>query len=288
MVDKLSVKELEDILDKRGVAYNDCFEKSDLVAKVNSTEHLGTLPKDDIKKGGITQKNVTLGGLTCEVVQNCEDPKLVVILCHGFGANAADLVPLSRLIFQLHTDIKIQFVFPNAPISMGGSNLAWWNIDLQSMLMKFMTGQIQELFDQKPPGLDQAREKIDNLILELQSHTKLPLSKFIIGGFSQGAMLSIDTSLRLKEPPGAVCAFSGTIMCQPEWTALAKNRQGLCILQSHGSQDTILPYIIGVKLNEFLQKNGLNVEFVQFVGGHTIPPQALQKFMELLQKVLLK
>jgi len=44
-----------------------------------------------------------------------------------------------------------------------------------------------------------------------EDETGLPLSRFVLGGFSQGAMLATDVTLRLEDSPGALIIYSGTM-----------------------------------------------------------------------------
>jgi predicted esterase len=54
------------------------------------------------------------------------------------------------------------------------------------------------------------------------------------------------------------------------------------VLQSHGTQDPLLPQALGVLLKNGLEAAGVAVEFISFGGGHTLPPSALEAFVRLL------
>ena len=55
-----------------------------------------------------------IGGLTTRIV-GADDAPLTVVLLHGFGAPGDDLVPLADVIHA-----QARFVFPEAPIELGG------------------------------------------------------------------------------------------------------------------------------------------------------------------------
>jgi predicted esterase len=57
-------------------------------------------------------------------------------------------------------------------------------------------------------GLDEARKAVLAMVEQVQRDTGLPLSRFILAGFSQGAMLATDVALHLPESPAALCIFS--------------------------------------------------------------------------------
>jgi len=281
----LPVKQLRAILTNRGVDFYDCIEKADLVNKIRSTAHL----QNNKVRSLTTEKNVKVGSLLCTIVQNTTEPDLVVVLSHGYGANGKDLVPIAQVIMET-PELKnkpMKFIFPDAPLTLENGGLAWYPIDLQSLITRAMQGQLLQIANETPPGLTDAREKLSEMINVLKSQHNLPWNKFVFAGFSQGAILSIDLCFHIEEPIGALAIFSGSLVCSAEWQQLLSQRKpGTKVLQSHGTQDNIIAYQMGLLLNQCLSKgNCLEVEFVRFDGGHSIPPQALKKFSQLLVKL---
>jgi len=108
----------------------------------------------------------------------------------------------------------------------------------------------------------------------------------VLGGFSQGAMVTTDLALRQDEAPAALVILSGTLLAESEWRARAVRRKGLRVLQSHGRQDPILPFAEAVLLRDLLQESGLAVEFLPFDGPHTISEEALDRLGALLLSLL--
>ena len=93
----------------------------------------------------MNQQLETLGALKCRLVDDLPEgskPSLVVILCHGYGASGADLVPIGEeLLDQIPAlQDRIQFIFPEAPLSLDQLGLpggrAWWPIDMVKLLVK--------------------------------------------------------------------------------------------------------------------------------------------------------
>jgi len=235
-----------------------------------------------------------LGGLDCVVLPPEGDavPELCVVLCHGFGAPGTDLVPLAFDITDAaeHLSEKVQFVFPEAPLSLDDQGLyggrAWWPLDLNRVLNAIAQGQIRILRDASPPELPLARAKLEALVKDVQHQTKLPISRFVLGGFSQGAMVATDLALRLEESPAGLAIFSGTLLNEEQWRPLAPARRGLKVLQSHGRYDSMLPFIAAEWLRDMLLESGLDVEFIDFAGDHGIPPKALHRLAEMLSKLI--
>lgn len=57
------------------------------------------------------------------------------------------------------------------------------------------------------------------------------------------------------------------------------------VLQSHGTQDPLLPQALGTLLKSAFEAAGGKVDFISFDGGHTIPPAALTAFIKLLSSL---
>jgi phospholipase/carboxylesterase len=71
-----------------------------------------------------------------------------------------------------------------------------------------------------------------------------------------------------------------------EWIPLMKSRRGLPVLQSHGSADPLLPFVLSEQLRDLLVQAEVPVEWVPFRGGHEIPPVVLAKMGRFLAEVL--
>ena len=230
----------------------------------------------------------TLGGLRCVASQaTAGPPSLLVVLCHGFGAPGEDLVPLAPELCRQRPELEsARFLFPAAPLSLGwtgtGEGLAWWMIDVE----RLMAGGTSELRAEVPKGLPKARRMLRELVDVATRQAGLPLSRTVLGGFSQGAMLATDVALRLEEAPAGLCVLSGTPIAEAEWRRLAPARRGLGVLQTHGRQDPLLPFSLAEALRDLLAGAGMEVDFRAFDDGHTIPPEALGALGDFLARRL--
>ena len=99
-------------------------------------------------------------------------------------------------------------------------------------------------------------------------------------------MVATDVALRLEEAPAGLLIFSGSLISEPEWRKRAPSRRGLKVLQSHGTQDPLLPFERAVALRDLLIDAGLEVDFLSFEGGHTIPAEALERAADFLVRCL--
>lgn len=193
----------------------------------------------------------------------------VVVLLHGFGAPGEDLVPLWR---EVDAPREVRWVFPAAPLPVDelypGAR-AWWMIDLERMQRMLARSAVDELVREVPAGLAPARAAVDAVLDDVE-RTLRP-SSLVLGGFSQGAMVSTDVALRGERALAGLVLMSGTLLCDDDWRALAPKRAGLPVLQSHGERDPLLPFFLAEALRERLSDAGLPVRFTPFRGGHEIP-----------------
>jgi phospholipase/carboxylesterase len=191
-----------------------------------------------------------------------------IMLMHGFGAPADDLVPLAEVL-----DFQGTFSFPPAPLDLGPQffgGRAWWMLDPD-----VFEHPDRDRSEEIPDGLADARQQVIELVEKIDE----PL---VLGGFSQGAMLACDVALHTKRPLAGLVLLSATLIAAPEWRPLVSNRRGLRVFQSHGKQDPLLTYDGAEKLRDLLTEGGLAVEFHAFRGGHEIPPEVLRALDEFL------
>lgn len=233
-------------------------------------------------------------GLEVRVAQRTKGPpRAAVVLCHGFGAPGDDLVSLWGEVLERQPGLAdVRFYFPAAPLSLGGfgwgDSRAWWMIDLE-LLARLTQGDpdsLRAFRQQVPEGLPEARALLSGLVEELGRDTGLPLGKVVLGGFSQGAMLATDLALRLPEPPAGLVICSGTLLLEDQWRALAPQRKGLQVLQSHGRQDPLLAFSAAERLRELLAGAGLGVGFLPFDGGHTLTVEVVDALAGFLERQL--
>jgi phospholipase/carboxylesterase len=198
----------------------------------------------------------------------------VVVLLHGFGAPGDDLASLWRV---LRAPQGTRFVFPEAPLSLESLGMpegrAWWMIDIARFQRVRTPREVEELMSEVPAGLADARTAVISMLDDVDRG--LRPSKLVLGGFSQGSMLSLDVALRTDRPLAGVVVMSGALIAAKEWAPLAAKREGLPVIQSHGRQDPILPFVAAEKLRDMLVGARFAHTWVPFSGGHAIPPTAM-------------
>lgn len=209
-----------------------------------------------------------------------------VVLLHGYGAPGDDLAALWRV---LRVPRGTRFVFPEAPLTLpqyGSLARAWWHIDIEAIQRAASSGQVRDRSREEPAGLAEAHAAVNELLDHVQERLSVSPQRLVLGGFSQGAMLSCDVALRGGRALAGLVLLSGTLICSEVWSAAASARRDLPVFQSHGRRDEILPWEGAVALRELWQQAGVTLDFVPFQGGHEIPPVVLQQLGEFLTRIL--
>jgi phospholipase/carboxylesterase len=217
---------------------------------------------------------VTVGKLPC-LKREGDDEKSNVVLLHGFGADASDLFPLADF---LDPDGNWNFYFPEAPLEVpigpGWTGRGWFPISVRELEEGIDFTQV------RPPGLDASCELVYDLIFNLNSE------KLVLGGFSQGAMVSTEVTLSNPEDVHGLVLLSGALLDQANWTKKAAGLKGKRFIQSHGTQDMVIPISAAQKLYDMLKAAGLEGQFINFSGGHEIPLPVLQKSKSFIESIL--
>ena len=120
----------------------------------------------------------------------------------------------------------------------------------------------------------------------------ISLEQIVLIGFSQGAMMSLQTLLISPKKFAAIIAFSGGLSSenlQMSENFFEDGKHKNCktpILLVHGEQDDVVPFS-SLKITEDLLSNiGFNVEKLSRPGlGHGIDPDGISAGMNFLKQI---
>ena len=205
----------------------------------------------------------------------------LVILCHGYGAPGNDLVSVGEFLCQKDSYISENFcfIFPEGPLTLDNIGLygsrAWWNIDLIAHQRAIDGIDPRDYSKNIPNGMPLASNMLMDLVNKIILDYSVSSNRIILGGFSQGSMITTDVALRMNEPPGGLIVMSGTLVCEEIWMELAKKRGVLNIIQSHGKSDPLLSFVAAERLRGLFLKAELEHKFLPFDGFHEIPESVL-------------
>jgi phospholipase/carboxylesterase len=195
-----------------------------------------------------------------------------LVLLHGFGSAAEQWLPFSKTVPLL---ANTRFVFPQAPLAMrridgGPEGHAWWDLKLAEHRRADRPGV--DLRGESTAGLVRAGELVKDLLEHVGGDQGQPV---ILGGFSQGAMVSCQVAFSATRPLAALILLSGTPHNEAAW------RAGM----AHGRSDDVLPFDLAEGLRDEMRAAGLDVTFVAFDGGHAIPEEVVVALRAFLRKL---
>jgi len=213
---------------------------------------------------------VERGQITSVLREPESSPAGALVLTHGRGADADDLEPL---LDHLDPDRRLLGIFPRGPLFLPPGGHHWYIVrqvgfpDPGTFL----------------PTFEELAGHLDSILAE----RAIPWAQAVVGGFSQGAVMSYAIALGAGRPrPAAVVAFSGFIPSVEGFDLALADRAGLPVSISHGSLDPVISVTFGRDARDRLTAAGLAVRYREDAVGHTISPGALAQARAVLEAAL--
>jgi phospholipase/carboxylesterase len=198
------------------------------------------------------------------IVQRPSTPKQLVLLFHGVGSNARDLLPLGDALAPHLADAVIVSV--QAP-EAAGRGCQWFSVQ-----------GVTEA--DRPARVAAAMPGFVQTVQRWQEATALTPAQTTLIGFSQGAIMALE-STQLDSPPAArVVALSGRF-ARPPLIAHASVRTHLM----HGDADAVMPVRGAVDALAQLQGLGAAATLDRFPGlGHGIDGRVVDTIVRRLNE----
>ncbi|KAJ4391642.1 hypothetical protein N0V93_005261 [Gnomoniopsis smithogilvyi] len=165
-----------------------------------------------------------------------------VVIVHGLGDSGHGYTPIVRGWHEggLFQDTK--FILPSAPsipvTSAGGRSTPAW-FDISGARGPHVTFDDLTAQPQDEAGLLHSRDYLVNLIEQEVNTTSVPNSQVILGGFSQGAVMSLLTGVTSGLRLGGIFCLSG-------YLALAEAIQKGDDAKFKRATDTTLPILMSI------------------------------------------
>ena len=180
-----------------------------------------------------------------------------LVLLHGWGADADDLLMLGEVLAQ-DTHRPLELVSLQAPEPHPeGIGHQWY-------------GLFPPDWSAVPAAQQQLKSRLQALATD-----DIPLQSTVVLGFSQGAAMALATGCDL--PLAGLIACSG--YPHPGWTAPAQRPPVLLI---HGEHDDVVPCSAANELRQRLEGGLSTVQLERFSGGHTIPESVFPSIKKAL------
>jgi phospholipase/carboxylesterase len=121
----------------------------------------------------------------------------------------------------------------------------------------------------------------------LDDELGLDWSKTVVGGFSQGTVMSYALGLGAGRPrPAGILAQSGFIPTVDGWEADLQSRRGMPVLITHGSLDPVISVDFAREARDTLTAAGIDVTYRETPMAHTIDPRVLPDVQRWLTQAI--
>ena len=199
-------------------------------------------------------------------------PKNAVILCHGYGGDGKDISILAGY-WRTYLPDTI-FICPDAPekCEASPSGFQWFDLtdqDPEQILSKSLV----------------AENKLNKLINEVKEGYNLLANQIIIGGFSQGSMISLQTGIKRKDKINSILGYSGKIIDLEHLSKNIVSRPNIFLM--HGDIDQVVPVDGLLEAKNFFNKNNYEIETKIFKDcEHRIPMEGSSLGLQFIKKHL--
>ena len=166
---------------------------------------------------------MTLGLLAHRIRPPAGEPEGALVLLHGRGVDESDLFPLLDALDPEH---RLVGATPRGPLTLPPGGFHWYIVERVGYPHR---ETFMQTYEALTAWLDAFAEE-----------TGIPWARTVIGGFSQGAVMSYALALAAGRPwPAGLLAMSGFIP-EVEGFELDLERAGLPIAITHGTLDPII------------------------------------------------
>ncbi len=201
------------------------------------------------------------------------DPKQIVILCHGYGGDGKDISVLANNWRRFLPEAL--FLCPNAPevCAVNAQGYQWFDFNTEDdkiILEKSL----------------EAERKFSNFLDQVLNNFQLDVRNLALVGFSQGCMIIIQTALKKKEQINCLVGYSGKIINKQHLSDKIISKPKIFLM--HGDRDTLVSPSYLLEAKEFLVQHDLKIRTKLFKNcDHKISVEGSSLGLEFLRKNLL-
>lgn len=184
------------------------------------------------------------------------DPEGLLVLLHGRGADENDLFPL---LDMLDPQRRLLGITPRGPLSLPPGGAHWYQV--------FRVGYPD------PATFFPTYELLTGWFDDLLAAEGFAHDRVVVGGFSQGAVMSYALGLGAARPrPATVLAFSGFIPTVDGFDIDLSDLSGYPVAIGHGTYDPVIEVGWGRIAKDRLEGAGADVKYRESPIPHSIDP----------------
>lgn len=213
------------------------------------------------------------------VIEPADTAQATVIWLHGLGADGNDFKSIVPEL-DLPQRAAIRFVFPHAPyrpvtVNRGMTMRACYD------LVGLSAGSPQDA-----SGIQDSERRLGELI-KAENRRGIPCERIVLAGFSQGGAVALYTGLRYPQRLAGIMGLSTYLPLHKTLEEADKQPNAkVSVFMTHGNQDRVLPFELGVYSWHWLEDHGYSVEWHEYAMGHQVCMEEIRAIAEWLQQVL--
>ena len=205
------------------------------------------------------------GGLVHEVRPAAGEPEGAIVLFHGRGTSEHDLLPL---IDELDPERRLLGVTPRGPLTLPPGGAHWY-------VVREIGYPDKETFDRSFA-----------LTSDFLASLPVPIERTVIGGFSQGGVMSYALALGAGRPrPRGLIALSCFMPTVDGLTLDLDGLDGFPVAIGHGTYDPVISVEWGQQARETLERAGADVLYRESPMPHAVDPSFLAELRPWLAEL---
>lgn len=201
---------------------------------------------------------------------SADEPWLLVLM-HGVGSNEEDLFGLAPAVPPQFHVLSLR-----APNTLGRGSYAWFEFGIRPGGERVIN-EVQEA---------QARAQVGQVVHAASAQLGIPASRVVVGGFSQGGIMSLTLLLTQPRLLQAAMVLHSRLLPQALPMVAAPDAfEGKQLWVSHGVQDPVIPLASAHAIRDYVAKLPVTMSYREYPGQHEIRPQELQESMAWLKNL---
>jgi phospholipase/carboxylesterase len=198
------------------------------------------------------------------------EPEGALVLLHGRGVDENDLFPL---LDELDPERRLLGATPRGPLSLPPGGNHWY--------------AVRRIGYPDPATFHQVYPVLSGWVDALLADNGVPHERALIGGFSQGAVMSYAIGLGAGRPaPAGLLAFSGFMPTVDGFDLDLSDREGFPVAIGHGTHDPVIGVEFGRDARDRLEAAGAEVTYRESPMPHAIDPDYLAELRGWVPEVL--
>jgi|UniRef100_UPI000D39A661 phospholipase/carboxylesterase len=216
----------------------------------------------------MTQLHLPLKFLEHAAQPGTREPWLLVLM-HGVGSNEQDLFGLARLMPPQFHVLSLR-----APYVLSPDAYAWFEFQVLPNGERHINEEQER----------ESRFLVGEMIASASQQLGVPAERVVVGGFSQGGIMSLSQLLTKPESVRAALVWHSRLLSQVvPLVAPPEAFEGKALWVSHGSADNVIPPSAAQATRELARTLPLALAGTDFPGAHEIRPAELQATLAWLQ-----